>query len=118
MPVRNAQELFVRELDAIYDAEHRFLEGQQELADEATHEELKSTIQEHVDRTEQHIRDLERVFDLLGQEPERGTSEAAQGLVSEARESLEEAESNAMRDWSIIVAVVKVEHFEMASYRS
>ena len=45
MPIANAQELFVHELGEIYDAEHRFIVGQQEMAEHATDEELKEAIQ-------------------------------------------------------------------------
>jgi ferritin-like metal-binding protein YciE len=37
--------------------------------------------------------------------------------VSEAQEGMQEAQSAALRDCAIVSAVIKVEHFEMASYR-
>ncbi|MDP8947937.1 MAG: DUF892 family protein [Actinomycetota bacterium] len=118
MPISNAQELFVHELGEIYDAEHRFVEGQQEMIENATDENLRSAIQEHLEQTRQHAVNLERVFTELGQEAHRETNEVAQGLVSEAQEGIQEAQSNALRDAAIVSAVIKVEHFEMGSYRS
>ena len=117
MPMADVRELFVHELGDIYDAEHRFLEGQREMAQEATDQDLKEAIQQHIEQTEQHIRHLEQVYDLLGQEPERVTSEVAQGLVSKAEEDIQEAQGEAMRDCAINAAVIKVEHLEIASYR-
>ncbi len=118
MPISNAQELFVHELSEIYDAEHRFVEGQQEMIEHATDQSLRSAIQEHLAQTRQHAANLERVFTELGQEAHRETNEAAQGLVSEAQEGIQEAQSAALRDAAIVSAVIKVEHFEMGSYRS
>jgi ferritin-like metal-binding protein YciE len=37
--------------------------------------------------------------------------------VSEAQEGIQEAQSGALRDCAIVSAVIKVEHFEMGSYR-
>jgi hypothetical protein len=55
MPISNAQELFVHELGVIYDAEYQFVEGQQEMAQQASDEDLRSAIEEHIGQTEQHI---------------------------------------------------------------
>ena len=118
MPISNAQELFVHELGEIYDAEHRFVEGQQEMIEHATDEKLKGAIRDHLAQTRHHAVNIERVFTELGQEAHRETNEAAQGLVSEAQEGIQESQSEALRDSAIVSAVIKVEHFEMGSYRS
>jgi ferritin-like metal-binding protein YciE len=41
----------------------------------------------------------------------------AKGLVSEAQEGIQETQGDALRDAAIVSAVIKVEHFEMGSYR-
>lgn len=117
MPVTNAQELFLYELADLYDAEHRFLEGQQEMVEKATDGDLRSAIEQHIGQTREHITNLERVFTEFGQEARREECEAAQGLVSEAQEGIQEAGSDALRDCAIVAAVIKVEHYEMGSYR-
>ena len=117
MPITTTQELFVHELAEVYDAERQFIEGQQEMIQNATDEDLKGAIREHLGQTEQHAANVERVFAELGQEAHRETNAVAQGLVSEAQEGMQEAQSAALRDCAIVSAVIKVEHFEMASYR-
>jgi ferritin-like metal-binding protein YciE len=117
MPINNAQELFVHNLSEIYDAEHQFVEGQQEMAQQATDQDLKSAIKEHIGQTEQHARNLEGVFAQLDQQPQRATNEVAQGLVSSAQQLMEETQDENLRDCAINAAVIKVEHFEMGSYR-
>jgi ferritin-like metal-binding protein YciE len=79
--------------------------------------ELQSSIENHIYQTRQHIRNLELFFRELGEEPRRETNEVARGLVSEAQEGIEEAQSDALRDCVINAAVIKVEHFEIGSYR-
>jgi ferritin-like metal-binding protein YciE len=117
MPVASTQELLLHELCELYDAEHRFLEGQVEMVHRATDGELQSSIENHIYQTRQHIRNLEQFFRELGEEPRRETNEVARGLVSEAQEGIEEAQSDALRDCVINAGVVKVEHFEIGSYR-
>jgi ferritin-like metal-binding protein YciE len=118
MPIADTRELLLHELCELYDAEHRFLEGQVQIVHKATDPELQRSIEHHIYQTRQHIRNLEQFFGELGQEPRRETNEAAKGLVSEARQGLEEAGSDALRDLVISAAVVKVEHLEIGSYRS
>jgi ferritin-like metal-binding protein YciE len=117
MPIANMQELTVHELCEIYDAEHRFVEGQEEMIQMASDQDLQSSIHQHLEQTRGHIRNLEQVFSQLGEEPRRETNAVAQGLVSEAQEGIQEAQNDAIRDCAIVAAVMKVEHFEMGSYR-
>ncbi len=117
MAIANANDLMVQALGEVYDAEHQFLEGQQEMEQQATDEDLKSSIQQHISDTELQISNLEQVFEQLGQQPQRQTNEVAQGLVSQAQQNMQAAQNEAIRDCAIIAAVIKVEHFEMGAYR-
>ena len=87
------------------------------MAQQASDQDLKSAIEEHIDQTEQHAQNLEQVFEQLGQQPQRVTNEVAQGLVSSAQQLMQEAQNENLRDCAINAAVIKVEHFEMGSYR-
>ncbi len=53
MLIASAQELFLHELNEIHDAEHRLVEGQQEMIGHAADEDLKAAIQEHLEQTRQ-----------------------------------------------------------------
>jgi ferritin-like metal-binding protein YciE len=118
MAIADTQTLFLHELCEIYDAEHRFIEGQQEMEQNATNQELREAIHHHLEQTRQHARNLEEVFSGLGEQPRRESNEVAKGLVNEARESIQQTETTGLRDCAIDAAVAKVEHFEMGSYRS
>ena len=117
MPITNLQEKFLHELADIYDAEHRFLEAQQQMLDEASAQELQGMIQQHIDQTQQQIEVLDQVYEQLGQQPERITCQVAQGLVAEGQEGMQEAQAGPLRDTMIASAQLKVEHYEVASYR-
>src|SRR5215218_414005 len=103
MPITNMQELFVHELGEIYDAEHRFLDEQVRMVHRATDGDLQRSIESHILQTRQHIGNLEQFYRELGEEPRRETNEEAQG--------------DALRDCAINTAIIKVEHFEIGSYR-
>jgi ferritin-like metal-binding protein YciE len=116
--IASTYDLFIHELGEIYDAEHRFLEGQEEMAREATNGDLEGAIRQHIEQTREHAFNIERVFNDLGQEPRRETNEVARGLVNEAQEAITGAHTTDLRDCAIVSSVIKVEHFEMGSYRS
>ncbi len=116
MAITNLQEKFAHELGDIYDAEQQFLQAQQELAQQATDESLKSSIQTHIEETQQQVQTLEQVYSALGQQPERVMCHAARGLVSEAQHTVSEAQTPELRDCLIAAAASKVEHYEIASY--
>jgi ferritin-like metal-binding protein YciE len=118
MPIADAQELFLHELGDIYDAEHRFLDGQQFFTQKATDQDLKSAIDRHIEQTAEQIRNLERAFGEMGQEPRREMCDASIGLLSEVRQDIDGAENEAVCDLVIDAAVAKVEHYEIASYRN
>jgi len=112
------QEMFVHELGDIYDAEHQFLEGQQKMLEAATLPKLKTMITNHIAQTEQHIANLEQVFQLLGETAERVPCAGARGLVTEASKLIRETEAvPEIRDYAIAGCAEKVEHYEILSYK-
>jgi len=117
MTIQSTQEKFQHELGDIYDAEHRFLKGQQEMLKNATDPTLQQGIQEHIQQSEQHVQNLEQVFSILGHPAKGVKCDAAAGLVTEAQKSIGEAGNDALRDCVIDGAAAKVEHYEIASYR-
>ena len=118
MSIANMQELFLHELAEIYDAEHTIVFGLQAMDQGASDEDLRSAIQHHLEQTRGHIQNLEQVFNHLSQEPYRETNEIAQGAAQELQKGLGEAhQSPELVDCVIISAAIKVEHFEIASYR-
>ena len=117
MAIKNLQEKFMHELGDIYDAENRFLKGQQEMLANATDPQLQQMLQQHATETQQQIANLDQVFSILGAKPKAVPCEAAKGLVKEAQEVMQEAKAETLRDCFIGGAATKVEHYEIASYR-
>jgi ferritin-like metal-binding protein YciE len=119
MAIRTLEQMFVHDLADIYDAEHRFLEPQSKLLQEASAPQLKAMIQDHIAQTEQQIGNIEQIYRQLGANPQRVKCDAAAGLVSEGEKALADAAgSPTLRDCVIGGALSKVEHYEVASYRA
>ncbi len=118
MPITTPGEKFAYELSIVYDAEHRFLEAQQEMVARASDSTLKSVLEAHSRETEQQIKNLEQVFEFLGQPPERSMCSAAAGLITDGWKALQEVAGNPqIMDCMMVAAQAKVEHFEIGSYR-
>ncbi len=118
MAINTLNEKFLHGLADIYDAEHQFLEAQEEMLPQATSTTVKSLLQQHIEETQQQITVLEQVFEVLGESPEREKCAAAAGIVSENEDLLDEVSGNpTLVDLAISGGCSKVEHYEIANYR-
>jgi ferritin-like metal-binding protein YciE len=86
------------------------------MAKAAQNEDLKEGINEHLKQTENHVKRLERVFNLLDEPAKGKTCPAMKGLIEEGNETIKEHDASALRDVLIIAAAQKVEHYEIAAY--
>lgn len=108
--------LFEDELKDIYWAEKALTKALPKMAKNATSEELVEAIENHLAETEEQIKKVEQVFELIGKKAVAKKCEAMAGLVKEGEEIMKDTEKGAMRDAGIISAGNKVEHYEIASY--
>lgn len=111
------EKFFLDQLKDIYYAEQQLLKALPEMQQAATTEELEDAFEDHLKQTEKQVRRLEKVFKLLGKEPEGKKCEAMDGLVKEAKSIISDTKEGTMtRDAALIIAAQKVEHYEIASY--
>lgn len=119
MAIKTLEEKMIHGLGDMYDAEHRFLEAMETMLPEANSSQVQSLLEKHIEETEQQISTLEQVFDLLGKEAERVKCAGATGIVSEGQSLLKEVSGTPeLVDLAIAGSCAKVEHYEIASYRS
>jgi len=111
------QKFFVDQLKDIYYAEKELMKGIAEMKSASSTEELEDAFDNHLKQTERHIKRLEKVFQLIGKNPEGKRCEAMDGLLKEGRTIISETqEGTATRDAALIIAAQKIEHYEIASY--
>lgn len=110
------EKLFEDNLKDLFNAEKQFLKAMPKLAKAAESPELKKAIEKHIAETEVHVERLTKAADMLGIKPGGKACKAAQGLVEEAEEHLEEVEPGPVLDAAIIECAQKNEHYEICSY--
>lgn len=118
MKLENLQDLLLDELEDIYDAEQQLVEALPKMAKSATSPELKQSFESHLNETEGHVKRIEDVFKLFGEEPERKTCKAMKGLIAEGAEVIKEDAEPEVKDAALIAAAQRVEHYEIAAYGS
>jgi ferritin-like metal-binding protein YciE len=110
------EQLFIDQLQDLYDAEHRITDALPKMAEAATSPQLAQAFRDHLQETERQIERLERVFETVGQPAKRKTCDAMKGLVSEGSEVINASGDGDVRDAALIAAAQRVEHYEMAGY--
>jgi ferritin-like metal-binding protein YciE len=115
MNIRTAEDLFVGQIQDLYDAEERLVKALPKMAKASTSPELKKAFEDHLRQTEGHVERLDQVFAELGQDSKKKACEAMKGLIKEGEEQME-IEAGPVRDAALIAAANRVEHYEMAGY--
>ena len=110
------QDLFLEELEDMYDAEHRITKALPKLIEAATCNELKAGLEKHLRETEGQITKLESVFRVFDEEPSAAKCEAIVGILAEGDTIVKKNKKTPAINAAIISAAQKVEHYEIASY--
>lgn len=116
MKLENLQQLFVKELRDLYDAENQITEALPKLISASHNPELKRALQEHLDVTRNQIGRLDRIFQMLNEKPTGTTCKGMKGIIQEGDEIVSQGHDGAARDAGIITGAQRVEHYEMAGY--
>lgn len=116
MKSQTLDQLFIDQLEDIYNSEKQIIESLPKLIKLASFIELKEALSKHLKETEHQIVRLEKIFALLDLEVNEKSCEAMEGLLKEADELIKSKTKSATLDAAIIGAAQKVEHYEMASY--
>lgn len=111
------KDFFIDGLKDLLWAEERLTEALQKMEEAATTRELKEAFSDHRAQTQTHIKRLQRVFAMIGEEPKSKKCDAMAGLIKEGEHIIESTPEGSMtRDAALIIAAQKVEHYEIASY--
>jgi ferritin-like metal-binding protein YciE len=115
--MRDPRELFLHELGDVLYAERTLVKSLPKLQEEASDEELALGFEEHLDETRQHVKNVERAFERLGEKP---TAEKCPGIVGIKQEHddfvAKESPSQDVLDSFLTGAGARTEHYEIAAY--
>jgi len=118
MKIETMEDLFLEQVEELYDAERRLVKALPKMAEASTSQSLRQAFESHLLETEGHVSRLENIFRTLGQDPKAQTCDAMKGLVSEGEDLIGDIERSSLRDAGIIAAANRVEHYEIAAYGS
>jgi ferritin-like metal-binding protein YciE len=117
--IAQPRDLFVNELQAMLYVERKLAdEVLPALTKEVSDSELEQSLREHTEETKRHVANVERVFELLGEEPKPDKSHAVDGLVAQHDKVAKNIEVPQLRDVFDAGAAAKTEHLEIAAYES
>jgi len=107
---------FLDELCDIYDAEQQLTDALSDMANAATSPELQNAFETHLEETEEHIKRLEQVFELLDETASGKHCEGIAGIIAEGKSVMDEDFDESTMDACLIAAGQRAEHYEMAAY--
>ncbi len=116
MRFTNFHDLFVEELQDLYDAEQQVIQAMPSLIDTASAKELKDAFTHQLNQTIQNARSLENVCKELGVEMGGKTCVGMEGVLEESVELMQENEKSPILDAALIGAAQRVGHYKIAGY--
>ena len=117
--IKTMDDLFVHTLRDIYYAEGQILHALPDMIEKAHDAQLKQGFETHLRETENHVKRLEKVFQMHGTEPLGVDCPAIDGIIEEADDVAGDVEEDsAVLDAALIAAAQAVEHYEITRYGS
>jgi len=115
--IDSLQTLLTNEMRDLLDAENRLTKALPKMAKAASHQDLRTALEEHLEQTEEHVHRLEQALEAIGETAKAKTCAGMKGIVEEGSEHMkEDYEDDSLKDAAVIGAAQKSEHYEIASY--
>jgi ferritin-like metal-binding protein YciE len=114
--ITTPRELFLHELGDILYVERTLAEETlPKLIGEVSDDEFRSGLESHLDQTRRHVSNVERVFELLGEETRVEECIGFEGLKAE-HDQLANESSSSLIDIVDVGAAARTENYEIAAY--
>jgi ferritin-like metal-binding protein YciE len=111
------RELFLHELGDVLYAENALVKTLPKLAEEATDEQLRAGFETHLEETRQHVKNVEKAFEALGEKPKAEKCPGIDGIKAEHDKFMQDEEPSAqICDMFLTGAGARTEHYEIAAY--
>jgi ferritin-like metal-binding protein YciE len=111
-----AQELLALELQEIHSAETQLSRLLPRLGKAAQADKLRQMFEQRQEQGNRLIEELDSAFDELEQSPGRKKNAAAEGLITDVREHVQELAEGPALDSVLIAGVQKIEHYCVAAW--
>lgn len=117
MKLDSFRDLFLIVLSDIYSVENQLVTELPRVAKTVHSDDLRDAVLHHFEETKNHVKRLDKVFKLMGENPKRTDwSRDIKNLFIDAEHFLNDNELSPILDTAIILILQRVEHFEIATY--
>lgn len=116
MRIESLRDLYVEQLEGLYDVEHQLIKALPKMAEAAAAKELRTAFENHLATTREHARRIEIIFRHMGLKTQARRCEAIEGMLREGSQAIEGNIKEALRDIALIATAMRVEHYEIAGY--
>jgi ferritin-like metal-binding protein YciE len=116
MKLNNLKDLFIHELQDLYNAEQQILKALPKMMDAAKSDELKKAFKKHIEETKGHVSRLDKVFENMGEKATGVKCKAMEGIIRESEDMINEKADSDVMDAALVGMAQRVEHYEIASY--
>jgi ferritin-like metal-binding protein YciE len=114
--IKTLDDLFVHQLRDVYYAEQQLVKALPKMRDKATNPSLKQGLESHLRETENHVKRVEKVFEMHGVKAKGVNCPAIDGIIEEAEEIVGDVDDKQVLDAAIIAAGQAAEHYEITRY--
>lgn len=114
--MKTLHELFLHHLADMYDAEKQLAQALPQMVQETQDPLMKQRLQEHVQETQQQVRNLEACFQSLGEQPRAVKCAGMAGLLQEKQSLMRENPSMEVLQAANLGDGIKIESYEIAAY--
>jgi ferritin-like metal-binding protein YciE len=114
--IKNAEQLNAQGLKEIHSAERQLLRALPKLIKSVEHGELRQALERRREMGQQLVEDLDEVFDEIDVRAGRAKNRAAEGLIEDVNEHLEDIREPMVRDAALLAGVQKVLHYCIAAW--
>jgi ferritin-like metal-binding protein YciE len=109
-------ELLVLEMQEIHNAESQLARVMPRFVKAVESEKLQQMLETRLEQGAQLIQDIETSLEEMEQSPGRKKNVAAEGLINDMREHIQEIEAGPALDAVLIAAIQKTEHYCIAAW--
>ena len=111
-------QLFLDLLRETFDAENQIVAALPKAIQAASDKQLKNALSQHLEETRTQVDRLKGIFKALNENPTGMQCGSMMALIKECQDSLARNTVATIRDAALIIALQKIEHYEISTYGS
>jgi ferritin-like metal-binding protein YciE len=116
MKNQNLRELFIKELQDLYDAENQIIKTMPKLVRSASEGALTTALEQHLEIAKDRTVQLEDLFSRFGEQAVGKRCKGMEGLLKETEDISKESTEPEVKDAALIASAQKIHHYQIAGF--